>query len=812
MLSHVKGEDPHNDESDSAMRSNSTGTRFPRFLSSIALGLSMMMHAVADENVAPGSSAKFEEIIVEARKRAESLQDVPVSVATISPVKLQNNDATDLAKLGEIVPQVTIGQFMGGTGAVMTIRGISSSPINAGLDQSVSFVTDGVQLSRGHIIQEPLFDVRQVDVLEGPQALFFGKNSPAGVISLQTADPTNSFEAYAKTGYEFIAAEKYVEGAVSGPLSDYLTARFAFRGDWIGGWLKNVAQPVKDPVNPSVTDPGALQGEWGPSGHNYSGRLTLLWKPLEDFEVKLKVSAAQQDVNGGDAYSEQYCVGNTTVPVVLGGLRVPGGDCAKNMVQDSGSDAATYAMNFPYGNGGVPYLTSKFILSSLTLDEHVGPISLTSVTGYYSQTLSDSFGGDYTSFVLIYAAEHEHYELVTQEVRVNTALSGPINAMAGLYFEHSARPWDNALDLFHAGINPAIDSYMTSDESDSNTSDTYSGFAQLRWNIVPTIEFAVGARYTHDVKESSLENLANNPYAPSAGFLLYPQDKMISVSTNDNNVSPEVTLSWHPEPSETLYAAYKTGYKAGSIANPPILAATTTAQNQQVKPETTRGFEVGFKADLLNDKVRLEITGYRYDYYDLQVASVYIPTQTVSITNAATALTEGLQGSLRWLVNAALSFEGAFSFNRARYQVFPTAQCYAGQTAANGCVNGVQNLSGQALPRAPDVAFNLGAAYSTKVMRGWFADLSIKGSYSSSYQTTEDNAPGGLQPAYWLFDAAVHLKSDDGHLDFAVIGRDLTNTYYMVTSVGVAGSGNNNQYVGSFNRPREVILEAAYHF
>src|ERR1700738_2240212 len=136
----------NNDEFDSGMRSNSKGTRFSRLLSSIALGLSMMMHAVADENVAPGSSGKLEEITVEARKRAESLQDVPVSVATISRVELQNNDATDLAKLGEIVPQVTIGQFMGGTGAVMTIRGISSSPINAGLDQSVSFVTDGVQL------------------------------------------------------------------------------------------------------------------------------------------------------------------------------------------------------------------------------------------------------------------------------------------------------------------------------------------------------------------------------------------------------------------------------------------------------------------------------------------------------------------------------------------------------------------------------------------------------------------------------------------------------------------------------------------
>jgi iron complex outermembrane receptor protein len=794
------------------MRTNSKARPLAKFLPTVALGLSMMMHAVADEDVPSGSSAKLEEIVVTARKRAESLQDVPVSIATISRVELQNNDATDLAKLGEIVPQVTIGQFSGGTGAVMTIRGISSSPDNAGLDQSVLLSIDGVQLSRGHVIQEPLFDVRQVDVMEGPQALFFGKNSPAGVIALQTADPTNSVEGYAKTGYEFTAAEKYVEGAVSGPLIDSLTARFAFRGDWSDGWLKNVAQPVRDLINPSVMDPGALQGEWGPSGHNYSGRLTLLWNPIEDFHAKLKVTGAQQDINSGAAYAEPYCVGTTTVPVVLGVIPVPGGGCAKDMVTDSGSDAATYAKNFPYGNGGVPYLTSTFILSSLTLDKHLGPMSLTSVTGYYNQTLSESFGGDYTPFALIYAALHEHYELVTQELRANAALSGPISAMAGLYFEHSERPWDNALDILHAGVNPAIDSYMTSDESDSNTSDTYSGFAQLRWDIVPTIEFAAGARYTHDVKKSSLENLANNPYAPSVGVLLYPQDTAIYVSTNDNNVSPEVTLSWHPQPSETLYAAYKTGYKAAGIANTAILFTTATAQNQQVKPETTRGFETGFKADLLDDRLRLDITGYRYDYYDLQVASIYVPTLSVNITNAAAALTEGFQGSLRWLVNGALSFEGAFGYNRARYQSFPTAQCYAGQIGSDGCVNGVQNLAGQPLARAPDIAFNLGADYGREVMRGWFADFSIKGSYSSSYQTAEDNAPGGLQPAYWLLDAAVHLKSDDGHLDFAVIGRDLTNTYYMITSAGQAESGNSNQYVGFFNRPREVILEAAYHF
>src|SRR5262245_41739839 len=125
------------------------------------------------------AQASLETITVTARKREESLQDVPVAVAAISKSELTNNAASSLEKIAELAPQVSIGRVTSGAGAVLTIRGISSAAVDSGLDQSVSMSIDGVSLSRGRIVQAAQFDLQQVEVMQGPQALFFGKNSPA---------------------------------------------------------------------------------------------------------------------------------------------------------------------------------------------------------------------------------------------------------------------------------------------------------------------------------------------------------------------------------------------------------------------------------------------------------------------------------------------------------------------------------------------------------------------------------------------------------------------------------------------------------
>lgn len=748
------------------------------------------------------SGAQLQEIVVTARRRQESLQRVPVAVSVVSGEQLKNNLATDLSGVGELAPQVTMAPAGQGTGAVLTVRGVSSDTSDPGLDQSVSLDIDGVPISRGQVITTSVFDMHQVQVLEGPQALFFGKNSPAGVIVLRSNDPTDHFEGYLTGGYEFVAKERYAEGAVSGPLTDTLKARLAFRVDQMDGWIKNVAGPVQDFVNPSVTDPGAIQGNTSPAGHDYAARLTLQWTPTNDFDAKFKLLMDSKRNNGADGSSEPFCINGQTQPVLVGVLPLPGADCAKNMVKSESAPAAQYTANTPYTNGGVPYFWSQFALASLTLNKELDNLTLTSTTGYYHQTVETMYTSDWSPYASIWAASKESYHLITQELRANTKLDGPVNFMGGLYFEHFDRPYFNAPDLFHT-FNPIANNYTAVNLLSNTEGSSYSAFGQVRWNIIPTVELAAGARYSHDDKNFSMVNLANN--YPG----LYPAGQVLSTKYTGDNLSPEATLSWHPKHDQTLYAAYKTGYKAGGVSNAFLMPSTATPENITFQPEKVRGVEVGYKATAFDRSLRFDLTAYRYNYRNLQVVSYDATTISFTTQNAASARIQGLEGSAEWAATNDLTFHGNFGWNSAKYLSFTTAPCYVGQPVAPGACTalGTQDLSGKALNRAPKLTYTLGGEYRARVAPEWSAHFNLQGRYSSSYQTATDYGPGGLQPAFWLLNASARIGPDDGRYELALIGRNLTNSYYMVESVGWSGSENPNQYVGFFNRPREVVLQ-----
>lgn len=753
--------------------------------------------------------AQLQQVVVTAERRPEPLQSVPVAVVVVTPKQLQSNLVTNLPNLAELAPQAMIGTFSSGTGAVISMRGISTLPSDSGLDQSVVTVIDGVPLSRGRIIAASLFDMSQVEVMEGPQTLFFGKNSPAGVIDMHTADPTPDLEGDLSAGYEFNAKERFVQGAISGPLGSAVDARLAFRYDDMDGWLTNVAKPVADPFQTGVTMPGAVNGDTEPAGRDASGRLTLMTNSWENFQATLKVTVDQQRLNSGAADIESFCTGGMTTPVELG-VPLPGGQCQKNMEIDESALPAQYGINYPNGNGGVPYSTSKFSLSSLNLNEKLDAVTLSSTTGFYNQTIADSYNADFTPFTQIFNAEYENYNLFTQELRMNTGFDAPVNFMGGLYYEHSLRHWQNAPDIFNY-YDPLANNYIANEANSESHNQSYSGFGELRWKIVENLEFAAGARYTHDDKATTFTNLINNPDSPVAAGL-YPQGQSLPVHFRGSNVSPQATLSWHPAPASTLYVAYKTGYKSGGISNPALLEATATSNTLTFGPERTHGFEVGYKADLLSQTLRLGVTAYRYDYDGLQVSFFNAPTLSYLVGNAAASLTKGVQGSFEWLATRSLHFHGNAGYNSARFVSFANAECYPGQTAALGCVNGVQNLGGQAPVDAPNLTFNLGGDYSVNLVANWTADFSIDGTHSSAYQTNADNNPGGVQSAFWRLNAEADVRTPDGKLQFSLIGRDLTNSYYMVSSTEQPGVGNNNQFAAFFNRPREIELQAEYRF
>lgn len=750
----------------------------------------------------------LEAITVTARKRVESMQDVPVTIAAISKADLTNNLATDLSSIGELAPQVIIGRSLTGTGDVLTIRGISSAATDSGVDQSVSISMDGVSLSRARIVESAQFDMRQVEVLEGPQALFFGKNSPAGVISMESNDPTSSFEGYVKGGYEYEAEEKYGEFVLSGPIASTLKARLAFRYDYMDGWLRNIAPAEPNPFQPSEPLPGALQGNTQPKGDEVSGRLTLQWEPTDDFSAKLKLTTNSERLNSNSAYADTFCTNGQTVPTILG-VPEPHASCALDMTVAESALPGKFAINFPYGNGGIPFETSDLQLASVTLDKSFHNMDLTSTTGYYNQVHHGASDGDFSEFIQIYGAEGERYRLINEELRLNTSFDGPLNAMVGAYYEHSNLNWANIPGLLNI-YNPVALNYTSTTTTSESSGDSLSGFAQVRWKIVPSLELAGGARYSNDVKRSAIMDAGNSPALPALGLFLYPDNTPINSHYKSDNVSPEVTLTWKPDPNQTLYAAFKEGYKAGGISNADLLQAGTTSSSLVFGPEKTTGFEVGYKADLFRT-LRVDLSAYRYDYNGLQVSAFDTQTISTTIRNAAKALTYGLTGSLQWQATDHLAFNGNFGWNHARYVSFPNDQCYVGQTPAEGCIGGEQNVSGKALNRAPDVTFRTGGDYKLTIVPGWTADLSISGSYSSSYTTETDYGSGGDQAAYWLLNAGLHISPENEKFQISLVGRDLTNTYYKVVTFSQT-FGTANMYNPFLNRPREIALEALYHF
>ncbi|MFT4265611.1 MAG: TonB-dependent receptor [Xenophilus sp.] len=745
-------------------------------------------------------------VSVTARKRSESIQDVPVAITSIQPEQLEKNMATDLSKVAEVAPQVIIGRASNGTGGFLTVRGISSATSDAGLDQSVSVSVDGVPMSRGRIINSTVYDLAQVEVLSGPQALFFGKNSPAGAISLRTQDPGDAFEGYARFGYEMEAKERYLEAAVSGPLATTLKGRIAIRASSMEGWIKNVAEPIADPIRPDITVPGANSGHIGPDGDNTAARATLVWEPDEDFTANLKLTYDKQTMNAMNAYVELFCSGGQTVPSISG-IVMPQADCSKNRRKAEGGLAPEYAVNWPYGNGGVPDYESTFFLGALNLTKEFERHTFVSTTGFYDQEITGSNNADYTEYALLWSSQHEDYDLFTQEFRLSSDFDGPFNYQVGLYYEKSSRDWFNAADLFHGGYNAMAENWTTFETAAAVDSKSLSGFVQVQWNFNPLWELAAGARYTKDDKSGRFWNESIGVTAMS----LIPVGQVVDAKFSDSNVSPEVTLRWKPSSNQTFYAGYKSGYKAGGLSNGAILQSTANATTLRFGAEETNGFEVGYKATLLDNRLRLDASVYRFDYEGLQVATFNQNTISFTIGNAAEARTEGVSASLQWLATDRLSFNGNFGFNRARYTDYRNAQCYSGQDASSGCVAGVQDLTGEYLVRAPRLTANFGMDYRADVGDSWIADLSLGTGYSSSYQTQPDNHPGAIQDSFWRLNAAVHLMPVSERHRISLIGRNLNDAYYLVSSASSPG-GATTQHTGTFARPREIALQYEYRW
>ena len=777
----------------------------------VASGSALAQVAAPDQTTA----SSLEEIIVTARKREESIMRTPVVLEAITAKQVEDLKIVDMSDLASVTPGLVVGDAFVGVGATVYLRGLGNGNSAQLIDQSVLLNIDGVSMSHGAFYKLGMFDVGQIEVLKGPQALFFGKSSSAGIIAIHSADPTDQWETKATVGYEYYGEEKDADAFISGPITDKLGIRLAAYYISDEGWLYN-----NNPYTAHHRVPG---------GETDGARLTLRYDdPNAGLRVNLKLATLYNYVNVSPSGVDQgVCTGPTRQKNGPFGYM---DNCRTDHILDGAADPFPYNpnVNWPgsYGNtaafasgapsplfrNGEQYTETRGAQAALSIDYDITPgLTLTSVTGFAwvqpSQSGDSPLGPNGSRTDIFELAGDFAQNNYSEELRLASNWRDRwINFMVGGLY--------NPTYLFDEVVLPLPSFTLYTDDTSKLTTHNYSGFAQVLLTPIDKWELSAGARYTAVTRFFTSLIFNNNLGGVGEDIQNIPYSQR---SEHETNTSPEVTLTYRPSDLITTFLSYKQGFKA-----PGFNQATTAysyTPNSTLIPfggETAKGFEGGIKASLLDRHLSLTAAAYAYNYTGLQVSFVNDDTLQVETSNGADAKVEGIELGLNYNppALAGLVLSGFVNYNHAYYTFFPGANCYGGQTLAEGCMTTAsgaqqQNLAGHHLTNAPLWVAQLGADYKTAVTADYSADVSLNSNISSSYNVIAEQNPNGVQPSYITFDAAVRFGKLGGPWEVALIGRNLTNKYIFSGGLddGVVTPGVRADGVVYVYRGRQLMLQ-----
>ena len=758
------------------------------FCAAVAMLAASMNVAIAETSA--GEEARVvEEIVVTARKREESLQDAPVVISALSKKTISDFAIESVEDISDFTPGLIADTQGLNAGGLIYLRGIGSATAAANIDQAVSLVIDDMQVGSLQIQHAAMIDMESVQVYKGPQALFFGKNSPGGVLSIKTADPGDEFEAEAKTGYEFETDKWFVQGMVSSPFSDTAAGRLVVRySDSKGFWNYETA-PFDDFI-----DDGR-----GHAVESLFARGTLVLTPTDDLRIRAKLTYNdnEADTSGtmnlhriGCPFGDPQGGQAASYPCKADDTHYVGPISQVILDAFAGVGFEEVGPSGAYGN--------EQVLSTIALDWDVNDeLTLSSVTGYYDVTSLTSAATFGLRLAPAVAASTLDFKQFTQELRLVSDFDGPFNFVGGIYFEDKKHEHSQPVALGSGFVVHAI--Y-------EQNAEAISVFADLSWNMSDNLVLSAGARYSDEEKEF----VGVNNYAGD----LSPKETW-------DDVSPQVTLTYTPDDNWMLFASYREGFKSGgydgafSFAPGPI---------SSYEPESVDGFEVGAKGTLLDNTLQLNVAAFSYEYQDLQLSSLDAATLSLAIHNAAGAELKGIETDFVWVTSVeGLLARGAIGILDTEFTDYE-APCYGGQSIAQGCdlaFDGTrfiaQDLSGASLHLAPEFTATIGLAYE-RALGNLRLGLSLDAVYNDDYETSEEQMPGTTMDSHTKVNASIRLSSIEETWSVSLIGRNLTDEFTWTSGgdhVGTgSGTGTNTTVaadVWAWMRPgRTVAIEFQY--
>lgn len=761
-------------------------------------------------------------IIVQARRQSESLQEVPVTVTAIGGETLTRYNIDQVADVASRVPTLNVQVGGSGSGGQLSLRGVGSSNISAAFDSAVAFEYDGVVVSSMRLVQAGFFDVEQIDVLRGPQSLFFGKSATAGVLSLRSANPTSNWEVGMRANYEFEEKGYLLSGYISGPISDTLGIRVAAQFNDIDEF-----QILQDNT-PAVNQERGLT--------DFIGRLTLDWNPSDRFRANFKLQYTKNENDGAIGTAEINCGANGVADSIFllgGAVRIPAGyDCNTSdqryyLTDAAGPLAGPVPGNSPAnGRNGVPFGETEIWFGRLQFDLDLSDtLTLTSVTGLLNMDAIDydaySYGGFFpgpNGTRLPGGAGSSdpinRLEQYSQELRLASDFDGAFNFMLGAFYEDRTFIFDTSqqgVNISFLGRDPVTGFTYDWDKTHTTKTEALSFFGSAMINLTEKLELSGGVRWTDEQKVQTIavpyvHTFLQGPAFVRPGFFSGP------INFQDDNISPEVTLRYQANDDLNFFASYKTGFKSGGIDNSalPSNSLSQAAQSGDFSAlifasEEAEGGEIGFKSQWADRSFTLNATAFYYVFTDLQVQNFNAVTVQFATSNAGELTTKGVDLETRWITPVdGLSVSANLSYLDAEYT----------DTFIQPLGISTVDLEGRRGSQAPEWAGNIAVDWAIPLSDSLELFLSGNAAYNDGYITDEATLNDYVQPSFWLLDANVSIGHPDGNWKLSLIAQNLTDEIFTITTGGrpFLQPGVGDDFVMTQNRGRQVFAEISFKF
>lgn len=701
---------------------------------------------------------QIEEVVVTAQKRSENLQNVPMSVTAISAAEVESRHIYDPAQLQFIAPSLQLKSFNAAVGATnFSVRGVGTLSFANSIDASVTTVIDGVVMGRPEMGVMNFLDLQQIEVLNGPQGMLFGKNASAGLVNITTKRPVlGVYEGLARAEAAQINSPEspiqyLTQGVLNVPLGEDAAIRLSASFTHTPALLKNL-----------VNAPGS---KWDQDQYNLKAK--FYWTPNEKLNVFVAGDFAKSEgIGAGSAADRRVLPTSFFAPenIQLGIVPSP-----ENAFSSYGAKT-----NVLFKVGG----------AQANVDyEFDNGFILTNILAYRFFKAQNTFDSDkHRINILDLNSQRAKNTQVTNELRLTSPTGGRFEYQAGLYYYQG----DIASRAVAAGNNglpapaPPATSRVGIVSDGALASTSYAVFGQGTVNFTEDLRLVLGARYTRDeLSVSTVNSLLSGALAPFGAVGVRNQ------ALDQENISWRFSGQYDVTDDIMTYVTAARGYKG------PGFNLSIDVNAPQIAPEYPMLYEAGIKSSLFDRRLILNLSAYWESFEDFQAQAFDVPSNGYVLLNAGELISRGAELQATAIPIEDLTLNLGVSYVDAFFESYKADRCYADQP---GCrLNGTVDSSGNRLPNAPKWTTTLSAAYKrdlTGEIEG-FAQGSLY--HRSGINFNSNGDPRTVQPAYTVFDGSVGFGDIGGRWKASLFCRNCFDERY-VTFINASSQSRRDYY------------------